>query len=100
MESAESEPVKLKAATEILDRAGVRGGVEIDAKIDINERPSEDLIRERLLRLVPQVSKELLPELEMLTDETEDRNRFEKEDNRQEDHDGVPVELPEQSTDK
>jgi hypothetical protein len=36
----------------------------------------------------------------MLTDETEDRNRFEKEDNRQEDHDGVPVELPEQSTDK
>lgn len=99
MESAESEPVKLKAATEILDRAGVRGGVEIDAKVDINERPSEELIRERLLRLVPQVSKELLPELEMLPDETDDRN-FEKEDTREEDHDGVPVEEPIESTDK
>jgi hypothetical protein len=99
MESAESEPVKLKAATEILDRAGVRGGVEIDAKIDINERPSEDLIRERLLRLVPHVSRTLLPELELEEAQPGDRN-FEKEDNRQEDHDGVPVELPEQSTDK
>lgn len=89
MESAESEPVKLKAATEILDRAGVRGGIEIDAKVDINERPSEDILRERLLRLVPQVSKELLPELELVQeDETDDRN-FEKE----EDQDGVPVEL-------
>jgi hypothetical protein len=54
MESAESEPVRLKAATELLDRAGVRGGIEIDAKVEINERPAEDVIRERLLRLVPQ----------------------------------------------
>jgi hypothetical protein len=30
MESAQSEPVRLKAATEILDRAGVRGGIELD----------------------------------------------------------------------
>lgn len=55
MESAESEPVRLKAATELLDRAGVRGGVEIDAKVEINERPAEDVIRERLMRLMPQV---------------------------------------------
>lgn len=53
MESAESEPVRLKAATELLDRAGVRGGVEIDARVEINERPAEDVIRERLLRLIP-----------------------------------------------
>ena len=56
MESAESEPVKLKAATEILDRAGIRGGVEIDAKVDINVQPAAQLINERLLRLRPQAS--------------------------------------------
>jgi hypothetical protein len=55
MESAESEPVRLKAATELLDRAGVRGGVEIDARVEINERPAEDVIRERLMRLMPQI---------------------------------------------
>lgn len=56
MESAESEPVKLKAATEILDRAGVRGGIEIDAKIDIEVRPAADVISERLARLLPTAS--------------------------------------------
>lgn len=54
MESAESEPVKLKAATEILDRAGIRGGVEIEAKVEVSERPADDIIRERLARLIPQ----------------------------------------------
>lgn len=53
MESAESEQVKLKAATEILDRAGVRGGIEIEAKVEVSERPADDVIRERLLRLAP-----------------------------------------------
>jgi hypothetical protein len=54
MESAESEQVKLKAATEILDRAGVRGGIEIEAKVELSERPADDVIRERLARLIPQ----------------------------------------------
>lgn len=53
MESAESEPVKLKAATELLDRAGIRGGVEIDAKLEVDVRPAAELIQERLKRLVP-----------------------------------------------
>jgi hypothetical protein len=56
MESAESEPVKLKAAESILDRAGVRGGIEIDAKIELNVRPAADVILERLARLVPTAS--------------------------------------------
>ena len=56
MESAESEPVKLKAATEILDRAGVRGGIEIDAKVDVEMRPAADVISERLARLLPTAS--------------------------------------------
>ena len=51
MEFAESEPVKLKAATEILDRAGVRGGYEIDANQTIDVRPAAEIIAERLERL-------------------------------------------------
>ncbi len=51
MEFAESEPVKLKAATEILDRAGVRGGIEIDSNLSIDVRPAADVIAERLDRL-------------------------------------------------
>lgn len=51
MENAESEPVKLKAATEILDRAGVRGGVEIDTSVNIDVRPAAQVIAERLDRL-------------------------------------------------
>lgn len=51
MEFAESEPVKLKAATEILDRAGVRGGVEIDTTVNVDMRPAASIIAERLERL-------------------------------------------------
>jgi hypothetical protein len=51
MENAESEPVKLKAATEILDRAGVRGGIEIDSNVNIDVRPAASVIAERLQRL-------------------------------------------------
>lgn len=51
MEFAESEPVKLKAATEILDRAGVRGGYEVDTKATLDVRPAADVIQERLQRL-------------------------------------------------
>jgi hypothetical protein len=51
METAESEPVKLKAATEILDRAGIRGGVELDTNVNIDVRPAASVIAERLNRL-------------------------------------------------
>lgn len=51
MEYAESEPVKLKAATEILDRAGIRGGVELDTNVNIDVRPAASVIAERLDRL-------------------------------------------------
>lgn len=52
MENAASEPVRLKASTEILDRAGVRGGVEFDANININDaRPAAQIVSERLERL-------------------------------------------------
>lgn len=72
MESAESEQVKLKAATEILDRAGIRGGVELDAKVEVNERPADDIIRERLARLAPQLIQQKEELLEIETDSEPD----------------------------
>lgn len=56
METAESEPVKLKAATEILDRAGVRGGIELDASVILDARPAASVIAERLSRLAVNAS--------------------------------------------
>lgn len=52
MENAASEPVRLKASTEILDRAGVRGGVEFDARIEVTDgRSPAQIVAERLNRL-------------------------------------------------
>jgi hypothetical protein len=52
MESAINEQVALKASTEILDRAGVRGGTEINLGIDvIDSRPAHQIVAERLQRL-------------------------------------------------
>lgn len=52
METAESEPVRLKASTEILDRAGVRGGQDISIEMEVTEgRPAASVIAERLSRL-------------------------------------------------
>jgi hypothetical protein len=52
MENAASEPIRLKASTEILDRAGVRGGVEFDANVHITDgRSPAQIVAERLTRL-------------------------------------------------
>ena len=52
METAVSEPVRLKAATEILDRAGVRAGMEIDLGVELKDsRTPAEIIAERLARL-------------------------------------------------
>lgn len=52
MENAASEPIRLKASTEILDRAGVRGGIEFDANINvIDGRSPAQIVAERLSRL-------------------------------------------------
>lgn len=49
---AESEPVRLKANTEILDRVGVRGGVELDMTVtDETGVDPAQVIRDRLARL-------------------------------------------------
>ena len=52
MDSAQSEPVRLKASTEILDRAGVRGGIEFDAKLEVMDgRSPAEIVQDRLSRL-------------------------------------------------
>ncbi len=82
MESAESEPVKLKAATEILDRAGVRGGIEVDTSVNIDVRPAASIIAERLQRLTAtaaEASARLSPEPETIDAEVvEDGGEEEK----------------------
>lgn len=85
MESAESEPVKLKAATEILDRAGVRGGIEVDTSVNIDVRPAASIIAERLQRLTTtamEASARLAPEQEPIEVEVvEDDGQEEKQTN-------------------
>jgi hypothetical protein len=66
MESAQSEPVRLKASTEILDRAGVRGGVEIEVGMDVTVRSPHEIIQERLARLAAGAQR--LVELEINKD--------------------------------
>ena len=52
METAESEPVRLKASSEILDRAGVRGGMDIGLDIEVTDaRSPAQIVQERLARL-------------------------------------------------
>ncbi len=52
METARREDVKLKASTEILDRAGIRGGMELDVGVEVTDsRPAHIIVAERLQRL-------------------------------------------------
>lgn len=48
MNTATSEPVRLGAAKEILDRAGIRGGIEIENKVEVTVKPARDVVQERL----------------------------------------------------
>jgi hypothetical protein len=80
MENAVSEPVKLKAATEILDRAGVRGGVELDVNIDTDgQRPAHVVVAERLERLamgaaaIAAIAEANITDAEIVEDSTTDK---------------------------
>ncbi len=48
--NANSEAVRLGAAKEVLDRAGVRGGTEVDVVVSSSAAPA-DILRERLAKL-------------------------------------------------
>ena len=51
MGTGTADNIRLKAATEILDRAGIRGGVEIDLGVNV-EINSADEVRKRMAKLV------------------------------------------------
>ena len=47
-QTATSEPVRLGAYKEILDRSGFRGGFEIDQKVEVTITNAEEIVRKRL----------------------------------------------------
>lgn len=72
-ESASGEAVKLKASTEILDRAGIRGGTELDHTVRVEEGDPSAIIRERLRLLAERQEQAALAE------EERERHRLEIE---------------------
>jgi hypothetical protein len=50
LQPGSSEGIRLKAATEVLDRAGVKGGFDIKVDVEVTENPAE-VVRDRLLKL-------------------------------------------------
>lgn len=49
-ENSASDAVRLKATTEVLDRAGVRGGVEVDVNVEDKRSPA-DVLRQKISEL-------------------------------------------------
>lgn len=49
--NAESETVRLGAMNSLLDRAGIRGGIEIEQKVDVTVNESADIVKNRLAKL-------------------------------------------------
>jgi hypothetical protein len=50
MQPGTSEQIRLKAATEVLDRAGVRGGFDVKVDVEVTQNPSDE-VRTRLAEL-------------------------------------------------
>jgi len=81
-ETATSEPVRLGAVNSILDRAGVRGGTEIDVKAEVAVVDSAAIVKGRLAEIARRAQEQALeaaqstqPELEPLEAEVvEDEN--------------------------
>jgi hypothetical protein len=78
MDSAESEPVRLKASTEILDRAGVRAGFDINSDVTIDIRPAASVIQERLQRLATSVLESAAKEQTVDAEIVEDKEAVDK----------------------
>jgi hypothetical protein len=80
--TAAGEAVRLKATTEILDRAGIRGGTEIDMHVETEEIDSSAEVKGRLEKLAARIAaaeaakelaakaeEEITVEAEVVTDE-------------------------------
>ena len=49
--TAESETVRLGAINSMLDRAGIRGGIEVEQKVDVTINESAEIVKKRLAQL-------------------------------------------------
>ncbi len=47
-QTATSEPVRLAAMNSLLDRAGLRGGVDINTEVNVHVVPAADIVKDRL----------------------------------------------------
>jgi hypothetical protein len=68
-DEAVSEPVRLGAAKELLDRAGIRAGFEIESTVDVNVRPASEIIESRLSELRKNMEKRAMLEAALRADE-------------------------------
>lgn len=72
MHEATSEVVRTKAATEILDRVGIRGGVEVDTNIKLDVKSHKDIVMDRLEALRKGAAAQERKEIEALAIEDAD----------------------------
>lgn len=70
-ENSTSDAVRLKATTEVMDRAGVKGGIEVDVNVTTNHDPG-DMLRERLATLRKRTIEGALAEQAVLESATDD----------------------------
>ena len=99
METATSEPVRLKASSEILDRAGVRGGMDIGLDIEVTDaRSPAQIVMERLARLSEGAQRvnELLTDTDITDAEVVEDEEISK--SKEELEASGPDELPNNST--
>ena len=68
-ENGSAENVKLKAATEILDRSGIKGGFEVSVEVSNNVNPSDDIFKK--LQIMRERAN---PPLEDLGESTEEES--------------------------
>jgi hypothetical protein len=66
---ATSEPVRAQAAKEILDRSGIRAGMEIEVKGEIEHKPAKSILEERLALLAVAAQKEAQDAADRMSDE-------------------------------
>lgn len=66
MENAASEQVRLKAATEVLDRSNIRAGSDVTVEVKLDDRPPLEIMQERLTKLKEDAKKLALHTAERL----------------------------------
>jgi hypothetical protein len=77
-QNASAEAIKLKASTEILDRAGIKGGVDINVEVTQTVSAADE-IRKRLQLMSERMTSDAAPEPEDLGEIDEEVDTDEKD---------------------